>query len=516
MVDKDNKNQIIPAAAYVRMSTDHQECSIDNQLNAINSYAQEHGYEIKRIFSDEGKSGLQTKGRDQFLTLIHLVQNKEADFSALLVYDVSRWGRFQNDNESAYYLFICENSGVKVIFCAEPFNHQTGLLANIGSAFKRGMAAEYSRELGVKVFYGQSNLIRRGFRQGGPPGFGLRRQLTDSQGNHKSILQPGEHKSIQTDRVILIKGPSEEIDVIEFIYNSFVNHALSEQAIANLLNQKGIKTDRDRNWTRGVVHQILINEKYIGHNVWNRRSFKLKEKRVNNAREDWIRADDAFEAIISKELFFQAQAIIIARSYRLSDEEMLDKLRNLYQKKKYLSGIIIDEEESCPSSSAYQSRFGSLLRSYQLIGYQPDRDYRYIEINKLLRQRYPVIVDLVIEKIKSLGGIIHIDKETGLLTVNDEFTAALILSRCQQTKTGNNRWIIRLDTGLSPDISIIVRMCLSGEEIIDYYLLPSSYLETPKLRLIEYQTNMLDAFRYNSLDYFYILTKRLKLKDFIL
>ena len=516
MVDNDNKNQIISAAAYVRMSTDHQEYSTDNQLHAINSYAQEHGYEINRIFKDEGKSGLQTKGRDQFQALIHLVQNQKADFSALLVYDVSRWGRFQNDNEAAYYLYICEKSGIKVIFCAEPFNHQTGLLANIGSAFKRGMAAEYSRELGVKVFCGQSNLIRRGFRQGGPPGYGLRRQLTDGRGNHKGILQRGEHKSIQTDRVILIKGPPEEIDVIEFIYASFVDQALSEQVIANLLNQKGIKTDRGRNWTRGVVHQILINEKYIGHNVWNRRSFKLKEKRVKNVREDWVRADDAFEAVISKELFFQAQAIIIARSYRLSDEEMLEKLREVYQKKRYLSGIIIDEEESCPSSSAYQSRFGSLLRSYQLIGYQPDRDYRYIEINKLLRQRYPVIVELVTEKIRNLGGAIQVDNETGLLTVNDEFTAALILSRCQQTKVGNNRWIIRLDTGLSPDISIIVRMSLSGEEIVDYYLLPSSYLETPKLRLIEYQTNMIDAFRYDTLDHFYILAKRLKLKNFIL
>lgn len=144
------------------------------------------------------------------------------------------------------------------------------------------------------------------------------------------------------------------------------------------------------------------------------------------------------------------------------------------------------------------------------------RDLQYIEVNKLLRQRYPEIVNQVIENIQNLGRAIHIDEETGLLIINEEFTASLVLSRCQQIKAGNNRWVIRLDTGLSPDISIIVRMCLLGKEIIDYYLLPSSYLNTPKFRLIENQVNILDSFRFNSLDQFYVMAKRLKLKDFTL
>lgn len=516
MTQENNHTSLISAAAYVRMSTDHQEYSTNNQLYAINLYAQKHGYRIDRVFKDEGKSGLQVKGREQFQELINLVEKGETDFSVVLVYDVSRWGRFQNDNEGAYYLYIFERVGIKVIFCAEPFNHHTGLLASVGSTLKRVMAAEYSRELSEKVFHGQANLIRKGFRQGGPAGFGLRRQLIDSQRVSKGILLQGERKSIQTDRVVLIKGPSEEVEIIKFIYESFVNYSLGEQAIANQLNQKGVKTDRGKNWTRGVVHQILINEKYIGHNVWNRGSFQLKEKRVKNAKKDWIRADDVFEPVISKELFNKAQVIIVARSYRLTNDEMLDKLRVLYQKKGRLSGIIIDEDESCPSSSTYRNRFGSLPRSYQLIGYQSDRDLQYIEVNKLLRQRYPKIVNQIIENIQNLGGAIHIDEETGLLIINEEFIASLVLSRCQQTKAGNNRWVIRLDTGLLPDISIIVRMCLLGKEIIDYYLLPSSYLNTPKFRLIENQVNILDSFRFNSLDQFYVMAKRLKLKDFTL
>jgi hypothetical protein len=62
------------------------------------------------------------------------------------------------------------------------------------------MAGEYSRELSVKVFAGQRRLVELGYRQGGPAGFGLRRQLIDEAGNPKAELCRGEQKSIQTDR----------------------------------------------------------------------------------------------------------------------------------------------------------------------------------------------------------------------------------------------------------------------------------------------------------------------------
>ena len=50
-----------------------------------------------------------------------------------------------------------------------------------------------------------------------------------------------------------------------------------------------------------------------------------------------------------------------------------------------LSRLIIDERDGMPSSSSYRHRFGSLLRTYSLIGYAPDRDYKYIEINRHIR-----------------------------------------------------------------------------------------------------------------------------------
>lgn len=48
----------VRAAQYVRMSTEHQQYSTDNQALAIARYARQRGYEIVRTYADEGKSGL--------------------------------------------------------------------------------------------------------------------------------------------------------------------------------------------------------------------------------------------------------------------------------------------------------------------------------------------------------------------------------------------------------------------------------------------------------------------------
>lgn len=103
----DKERRLKSAAVYVRMSTEHQQYSTSNQLDAIREYAKRRGLEIVRIYSDEGKSGLNIQGRDALARMIRDVQSGEAEYSCILVYDVSRWGRFQDADESAYYEYIC-------------------------------------------------------------------------------------------------------------------------------------------------------------------------------------------------------------------------------------------------------------------------------------------------------------------------------------------------------------------------------------------------------------------------
>lgn len=227
----------------------------------------------------------------------------------------------------------------------------------------------------------------------------------------------------------------------------------------------------------------------------------------------WIRSENAFDAIVDKPLFDTAQAIIRERSHRLSDAEMLTGLQQLLQERGYLSGLIIDETERLPSSSAYQHRFGSLLRAYELIGFTPDRDYRYIEINRVLRRLYPQIVTDTVRGIQVAGGHVEQDATTDLLTINREFTASIVVVRCRATSAGSLRWQIRFDTGLWPDITIAVRMDGPNQRALDYYLLPRIDMTSARLRLAENNGVYLDAYRFETLDPLFGMAARATLQE---
>jgi DNA invertase Pin-like site-specific DNA recombinase len=492
-----------PAAAYVRMSTDHQKYSTENQLDTIRKYAEQRGYSIMRVFEDSGRSGLKMEGRDGLKSLMLEVETGNAAFQAILVYDVSRWGRFQDADEGAYHEHICSRAGIRVHYCGEQFDNDGSMGSILLKNVKRVMAGEYSRELSVKVFAGQCRNIERGFRQGGPAGFGLRRLLIDEDRNPKGELGRGDRKSLQTDRVVLIPGPPEEIEHVHSIYSMFVEEGKSEREIALALNQRGILSDLGRPWTRASIHQILTNEKYIGNNIFNRVSYKLKQRRVVNRRETWVRADGVFPSIVDRALFERARAIIDQRGNHYSDEELLSLLQTILQEEGSLSGLIIDEREGMPSSSMYRSRFGSLLRAYSLIGYTPERDYRFVEINRHLRESFPGLLAEIIAGLENAGGYVACDPTTQLLSINGEFTASVVMARSFETSAGALRWKIQFDTGLIPDVTIAVRLNRSNERPLDYYLLPSIDMNASRIRMAEDNALSLDAYRFESLNFFY-------------
>ncbi len=504
---------LVRAAQYVRMSTEHQKYSTQNQADIIAQYAARRGFEIVRTYEDSGKSGLSLDGRRSLQQLIADVRNGNTDFKAILVYDVSRWGRFQDADESAYYEFVCREAGISVQYCAEQFENDGSISATIIKSMKRAMAGEYSRELSAKVFAGSCRLIRLGYRQGGPAGYGLRRTLVDEHGTPKAELGRGEQKSIQTDRVVLTPGPPKEIEVVSRLYRMFVVQRRSEQEIADTLNSEGILSDLNRPWTRGTVHQILTNEKYIGNNVYNRISYKLKQKRVVNDPEMWVRSDGAFAGIVDADFFEAAQRIIQDRARRYSDQDLLDRLTALYAEKGWLSGLVIDETDDMPSSSVFRNRFGSLVRAYQLVGYSPPRDYRYIETNRALRALHPDIVTQVVVDIETAGGAVRRNPLNDLLRINEEFSASVVIVRCHMSEAGSMRWKVRLDSGLRPDITIAVRMDSDNATVRDYYLLPWFDLgAAPNLKLAPENGVLLDAYRFDTLDGFLDLTRRSPLR----
>jgi DNA invertase Pin-like site-specific DNA recombinase len=495
------------------MSTEHQQYSTENQRQVIRDYAGRRGMTIVRTYTDSGKSGLRIDGRDALKQLIQDVENGSADFSAIVVYDVSRWGRFQDADESAYYEYICRRAKIEVHYCAEQFENDGSPVSTIVKSVKRAMAGEYSRELSAKVFIGQCRLIELGFRQGGSPGFGLRRMLRDSNGQQKGLLDRGEQKSIQTDRVILVPGPPEETEIVRWMYRTFVNEQIVESRLAQMLNDRGILTDLGRLWTRGTVHQVLTSEKYVGNNIYNRVSFKLKKKRVVNPPEMWIRAQAAFDPVIPIDLFARTQEIIRDRSRRYTNEELLNQLRDLLQREHRLSGLLIDEAEGMASSSVYRYRFNSLIQAYKLIAYTPERDYAFLETNRQLRLMHSKVVADVVEQMRQVGGRVECDPNTDLLTVSNEFTASVVLARARLKGDGSFRWLIRLDAGLKPDITVAVRMDAENQSPLDYYLLPRLDMTFERLMIAEDNPISLDTFRFDRLDFFLGMARRARLPE---
>ena len=184
-------------------------------------------------------------------------------------------------------------------------------------------------------------------------------------------------------------------------------------------------------------------------------------------------------------------------------------LSNLLASRGALSGMIIDEVDDMPSTAAYRSRFGSLLRAYQLIGYQPDRDYRYVETNRQLRLMHPEVVASTIAGIEAAGGEVDVDEANDLLVINREVTVALVIARCQTTAAGTLRWRVRLDAGLRPDITVVVRLGPDNRTVRDHYLLPWIDVGVrARIGMGEDNGLDLDAYRTDDLTPLYHLLRR--------
>ena len=514
MASENDKNHKVRVAQYLRMSTDHQQYSLHNQSEYIKDYAEKNNMEIAYTYDDAGKSGVSIIGRHSLQQLLSDVEQKKIDIQAVLFYDVSRFGRFQNSDEAAYYSFLFERNGVDLIYCSEPiptkdFPLESSVILNI----KRSSAAYHSRNLSEKVFIGQVNLIKLGYHQGGMAGYGLRRLLVDENGIAKEILGFRKRKSIQTDRVILIPGPKNEIKIVNSIYDLFIDDNMPEFIIAERLNEQNIPAENGTLWTRAKIHQILTNEKYIGNNIYNKTSSKLKSRLVKNPKNEWVRCDKAYKPIISKKKYNKAQEIIQLRSVHLTNEELLEKLKQKLETNGKLSGFIIDEDDTGPSSSVYRTRFGGLLRAYTLIGYKPEHDYSYIQINEALRSFYSGII----EDFK--GGIIksncYIDeyKYAPMLYINDEFLISVLITKCTYMKSGKLRWKVRFDNSQKADITIVIRMDSQNITPLDFYIIPKIENEYSKMCMTETNNIRLDLYRFDNLDKLLQIITRMKVRE---
>ncbi len=490
------------AAQYVRMSTDMQKYSIQNQADAIGAFAIQRGLTIVRTYADEGRSGLNIERREALLRLIEDVKNGRADFNFVLVYDVSRWGRFQDADESAYYEFLCKEAGIQVLYCAEMFENDGSLSSTVLKSIKRAMAGEYSRELSTKVFIGQSRISRLGFWRGGPPGYGLRRQLIDDRGNPKNILENGQRKSLQTDRIVLVHGPAIEVETVRRIFRSFVFERKGESEIARELNADNLLTTFGKRWEPETITRFLENERYLGHILYNRTSLKLGRTRVSNPAEMWIRRENAFAPIIDQELFDQTQEILRKRRQRRADDNLLERLAAVRQEKGHLTGSIIDAHDELPPAQTFRRRFGSLMGAYRLIDYRasPPTSRKTIATNR--RTLIEKAAKKIVAKIKQLGGNAVMVSNNQIL-IDGDVSISLSIARANGDRLERLRWYALVDRFSGSDLTLVMRVDLADKEIESCYLLPTAHIAGTKYSYLRITDRMfVEACRYENLDAF--------------
>jgi len=358
----------VPAAQYLRVSTERQEYSLDCQSARIASYAQENGFAVCQTYCDEAKSGLEIGHRTGLSRLLQDVVGGKQFYNAILVYDVSRWGRFQDPDESAHYEFLCKAAGVRVHYCAEHFSNDGHPASLILKTLKRVMAAEYSRELSDKVFAGMAQLVRRGFRSGAHPGYGFRRLLLSADGIPRQQLATGERKSIATDRVVLVPGPATEVFWVREIYRMFISENKTFAGIAAELDQRGAPFLDGKRWSDHAVKTILTHPKYKGTAIYNRTTERLCSKSRRVPESEWIAVPNAFEPLVEPRTFEAAQEALRQRFWHRSNEQVLEQLKSILKTHGHLSTAILRSHGLSPGGLCH--RFGSLINAYDLVGYQ--------------------------------------------------------------------------------------------------------------------------------------------------
>lgn len=413
---------------------------------------------IVRTYIDR-VSGLQLRNRPGLSALLHDVECGDCGFRAVLVLDVSRWGRFQNGDEGAHYEFLCKMLGVDVHYCSESFINDNEIPTFILKSLKRSMAAEYSRDLSAKSFLGQRKLVQLGFVVGASCKYGYRRMAISTDSSRTQILSGGESKSLSSDRIKLVLGPSEEVGAVREIFRMSMT-GKSSSAIAAEMNRRQIMYRPGKPWAGYAIQHILTDRGYTGTYTWNRTTRKLGTREKRNPPEQWIVVPNAFPAIVSDRLFDRAQALR-RKSPRYTEEQVLDRVRQ----------IVVHPDPSAMTSPCLltlrRRLVGlSLLRSHGGISWKPGMPtIRRTGMN--LRNR---VFDELLTLFPKCVSEFHLPgKNRPLLKLSNDTIVSVLICRQVNTATGLSRW--RLDS-IGAEREFVTLMCLAGPRQVQYFMLP--------------------------------------------
>lgn len=457
------------------MSTDHQQYSLENQKAVIQEYAASHGLSIGQTYSDPAKSGLTLRGRTGLCKLLQDVTQGKQRYSVILVYDVSRWGRFQDDDEAACYEFICRRAGISVRYCAETFTNDQTVSSTLMKGLKRAMASEFSRELGGQVFEAKARVAASGFWAGGRPPFGFRRYLVSSDSSCNQFLRRGERKNLRTDHVKLVPGPPKDVRCVRKIFRMARSGQMTYADMARALNRQGF-CHAGRSWISTSVRNVLTNPAYIGYNVWAKTAQKMRGSTLRVPRESWIERKGSFEPIIGRKAFDHVQARIEKhRADRTwSEQRILAKMRELFRQKGEITLDLIDRIAGMPSSRTVRHRIG-YRRVLEITGCDSRGRFDRSDSARSTRRIRDHLIDRIIAA--SAGRVtMALSPGRRKLCVDGRLAIEVLICRSIRKPNGDIRWPLHAIIRERPRPVLLCRLNATNTGIHSMYFVPNFFL----------------------------------------
>ncbi|MGE0481611.1 MAG: recombinase family protein [Phycisphaerae bacterium] len=478
------------AVAYYRHSAqDRQENSVAIQQEQVRQWARENGVDIVQEFADRGKSGLTAEGRDGFNDMMENWVKIRTDFEFVICLDVSRWGRFQDIDLSATYSAECKRHGKQVIYTTLGKPKPNDQLYQVYVQFERFRAAQYSKELSDKVFRGCVKITQQGYWAGGKPPYALQRLLLDEARKPVQPLAPGQRKSIQNQRVTLARGDQLHVATVQRIFRQFTETLHSMNDIADSLNRDGVTSPGGGTWDRSKVRRILLNELYVGTLVYNRTTQKLKTPTRHNPKTEWIKTASAFEPIVERPIFDEAQRILTQAALRYTPEFMLEQLHRVLEAHQLVRPSLLRADTTAPASSTYAKHFSSLDAAYQQV-------FRFA-----LQQ----VKQEVESQLRSL--VQEVESYEDFLVLNRRFTV-LIQPSVPVPHGYSQYWYFRPDMRGVVDITLGVPVSgPQGPEILGYLALPRLLVEDHGIRLFGSSESRLELYGHRGLDMIFQLAR---------
>ncbi len=297
-------------AAYCRVSTEKeaQIDSLEKQIEFFNEFTKKNGYELYKLYADEGISGKQIKHRKQFQAMMQDAKAKK--FDKVVVKDVSRFARNTVDLLQSVRELKSYNVQVDFLNNGEVMEGGSEFILTILGA----MAQQESANMSKRVKFGKD--------------------ITAKKGRVPNLVFG--YDKIPDERYTL-KINEGEAKIVKEIFESYVYKGMGTTKLAWDLNDRGIRTKKTKSkWVQTSIVRMLKNPIYTGR-VTNKKSEVtdfITGTRKDLPEEEWIVVEKPEMRIISDELFNRAQDILAQRSNEF-------KLNNKREKTEYVFSTLI-------------------------------------------------------------------------------------------------------------------------------------------------------------------------------